>query len=219
MRVVGITGHHRIYIRATRPVPGAHLLIANGAGYPAPRRATSSSCGQRGAGTALRQAAAGAPRRRTTRADGPTSRRGATCTGLRTSVARCTTSSRRCSGRSSFVGLLLALIGVYGMTAYRGGAAVPRVRRAHRARRAGPRHHPTGVARGERDGAARAGHRARRGQLGAGTAVRLPVRLRRSAPYFMAGSLVALFAATVLAGVPPALRATRIDPVDTMRSE
>ena len=38
-------------------------------------------------------------------------------------------------------------------------------------------------------------------------------------PYFMAGAVVALFAATVLAGVPPALRAARINPVDTLRAE
>ncbi len=39
------------------------------------------------------------------------------------------------------------------------------------------------------------------------------------APYFMAGATVVLFAATVLAGIPPALRAARVNPVDTLRAE
>ena len=38
-------------------------------------------------------------------------------------------------------------------------------------------------------------------------------------PYFLAAAVVALFAATVLAGIPPALRAARVNPVDTLRSE
>ncbi|MDE3054992.1 MAG: hypothetical protein KGJ70_13970, partial [Gemmatimonadota bacterium] len=37
--------------------------------------------------------------------------------------------------------------------------------------------------------------------------------------YFMGGAVLALFAATVVAGIPPALRAARTNPVDTLRSE
>ncbi len=39
------------------------------------------------------------------------------------------------------------------------------------------------------------------------------------APAFMLGAMVALFGATVAAGIPPALRAARVNPVDTLRAE
>ncbi|MDE3152707.1 MAG: ABC transporter permease, partial [Gemmatimonadota bacterium] len=122
-------------------------------------------------------------------------------------------------GAFAFIGLLLALIGVYGMAAY----AVEQ-----RAREFGIRIALGAQARDIirivlRDGNATALLGLALGLVFANWAEGLLAHYLFGydglAPYFMAGAMVALFAATVLAGIPPALRAARVDPVDTLRSE
>ncbi|HUX33656.1 MAG TPA: FtsX-like permease family protein [Gemmatimonadaceae bacterium] len=122
-------------------------------------------------------------------------------------------------GAFAITGLLLALIGVYGVAAY----GVER-----RVREFGVR-----IALGARtsdilrlvlrDGNATALLGLAVGLLLANWAEQFIAHFLfgfdASEPYFLAVAVVVLFAATVAAGVPPALRAARVNPVDTLRSE
>ena len=100
-----------------------------------------------------------------------------------------------------------------------GGGAGARVRRAHRARRADPGYYPPRIARRERDGTPGLAIGLVVANWAEGLLYSFLFGYDAVAPLFMAGAVVALFAATVLAGIPPALRAARVNPVDTLRSE
>ncbi|MHB1863171.1 MAG: FtsX-like permease family protein [Gemmatimonadaceae bacterium] len=217
MRVVGITGPIVMARCGIDPCPEHMFLIANGAGYPAPTASTTFIVRSKGP-----PAAFVTPLRAALTSDYP---------GAIPDVATWDDATGAASERSlydfvttlfgsfAFIGLLLALIGVYGMTAY----AVEQ-----RAREFGVR-----IALGAqtrdiitmvlRQGNATALLGLAVGLIAANWAEHLLYGFLfgydTMAPLFMAGAVVALFAATVLAGVPPALRAARTNPVDTLRSE
>ncbi len=122
-------------------------------------------------------------------------------------------------GTFAVIGLLLALIGVYGVAAY-GVEQRTRefgVRIALGARAGDIIRHVL------RDGNATALLGIAIGLLVANWAEHFFARFLfgfdEMEPYFLAASVVLVFAATIVAGIPPALRAARIDPVDTLRSE
>lgn len=122
-------------------------------------------------------------------------------------------------GSFAAIGLLLALIGVYGMAAY----AVEQRRREFGVRIALGAQSRDIIRIVLRDGNATALLGLAVGLLFANWAEGLLAHYLFGydgmAPYFMAGAMVVLFAATVLAGIPPALRAARMNPVDTLRAE
>ncbi len=122
-------------------------------------------------------------------------------------------------GSFAAIGLLLALIGVYGMAAY----AVEQRKREFGVRIALGAQSRDIIRIVLRDGNATALLGLAVGLLFANWAEGLLAHYLFGydgmAPYFMAGAMVVLFAATVLAGIPPALRAARTNPVDTLRAE
>ena len=119
-------------------------------------------------------------------------------------------------GSFAAIGLLLALIGVYGMAAY----AVEQRKREFGVRIALGAQSRDIIRIVLRDGNATALLGLAVGLLFANWAEGLLAHYLFGydgmAPYFMAGAMVVLFAATVLAGIPPALRAARTNPVDTL---
>lgn len=218
MRVVGIIGS----IALTNVCDGEAcdmptILIANGAGYPPPAGATVYLL--RGAGPAgplvdrvRHRIAVDVP------GDSANVGTAREWLGLDT-LAQMQDFVATLFGSFALVGLLLALIGVYGVSAY----TVER-----RAREFGVR-----VALGAqtrdivtlvlRDGNATALLGIAAGLLAADWVASLLqnflLGVDQREPYFLAVSVVLLFAATIAAGVPPALRAARVNPVDTLRSE
>ncbi len=218
MRVVGIIGS----IALTNVCDGGAcdvptILIANGAGYPAATGATVY---------VLRGTAPAGPLvdrvRHRIAVDVPQA--SANVTTMRESLGLNTLAQMQdfvatLFGSFALVGLLLALIGVYGVSAY----AVQR-----RAREFGVR-----VALGAqtrdivtlvlRDGNATALLGIAAGLLAADWVAHLLqsflLGVDKNEPYFLGVSVVLLFGATIAAGIPPALRASRVNPVDTLRSE
>ena len=217
MRIVGITGPLMMGRCGIDPCARNMFFIANGAGFPAPAGQTNYIVRSKGSAATfverLHQALA---------SDypgvAPSVATWDDATGV-TAVRELYDFLSSLFGAFAFLGLLLALIGVYGVTAY----AVEQRRREFGVR----------VALGA-DARAIIMMVLRQGNATAllGLAIGLVVAnwaeglldsflfgYDAVAPYFMAGAVVALFAATVLAGVPPALRAARVNPVDTLRSE
>ena len=122
---------------------------------------------------------------------------------------------------SSFaaIGLLLALIGVYGVAAY----GVERRAREFGVRIALGARTADIVRMVLRDGNATALLGLAVGLLLANWGEQFIARFLFGfddlEPYFLAASVIALFVATVAAGLPAALRASRVDPVETLRTE
>ena len=218
MRVVGIARNTVSGMWCDNgPCASPTFYIANGAGFPAPISSTSFIVRTTGSPSAfidrLRlRLAADYP------GEVPSVSTWADAIGM-TELAQLYDFITALFGSFTFVGLLLALIGVYGMAAYSVEL---------RAREFGVR-----IALGAqtrdivrlvlREGNATALLGLAIGLVTADWAEGLLSNMLfgydSAALYFMAGAMVALFAATVLAGVPPALRAARVNPVDTLRSE
>lgn len=122
-------------------------------------------------------------------------------------------------GTFAVIGLLLALIGVYGVAAY----GVERRTREFGVRIALGAKGSDVVMHVLRDGNATALLGIAVGLLVANWGEQFIAKFLfgfdAQEPYFLAASVLLVFAATVLAGIPPALRATRVNPVDTLRSE
>ena len=218
MRVVGIIKPIAIdYTCGAAACQSPTFLIANGAGYPAPMNATHFIL--RGTGPAgplvdrvRRQLVIDAP------ADSSSVFTLREALGI-TGMAQIQDFVATLFGSFALVGLLLALIGVYGVAAY----AVER-----RAREFGVR-----IALGAqqrdiiklvlRDGNATALLGLATGLLAADWVAHLLqaflLGVSDNEPWCLAVSVVLLFAATIAAGVPAALRAARVNPVDTLRAE
>jgi putative ABC transport system permease protein len=217
MRVVGITGQVAMSRCGLDPCREHMFFIANGAGWPARTASTTYLVRSKGPASAFLT-----PLGAAVRSDHPGTRAGVatwdevTGTAYLQSLYDFVTTL---FGSFSLIGLLLALIGVYGMIAY----AVEQ-----RAREFGVR-----IALGAqtrdivkivlRQGNATALLGLAIGLIAANWAEQLLYGFLygydQMAPFFMAGAVVALFAATVLSGIPPALRASRLNPADTLRSE
>lgn len=217
MRVVGIAKSTIYYICDAGPCPSPTFYVANGAGFPAPVSSTYFIVRAKGAPQPLVD-----PIRAHLAADYPNGRprveTWADMTGL-SSLAGTYDFITTLFGSFSFVGLLLALIGVYGMAAY----AVEQRTREFGVRIALGAQARDIIRLVLREGNATALLGLAIGLIAAdwleGLLQQFLFGYDDQALYFMAGCLVALFATTVLAGVPPALRAARIDPVDTLRAE
>ncbi len=217
MRIVGITGDVKMGRCGLQPCAQTMYFIANGAGFPAPIGETDYIVRSKG------PAAPFVPRLRTAiAADYPgVVPRVATwdeATGL-TGQRQIYDFVATLFGSFALIGLLLALIGVYGVSAY----AVARRQREFGVRIALGARTPDIIKMVLRQGNATALLGLAIGLIVANWAEQLLGTFLwgndAMAPYFMAGAVVALFAATVLAGVPSALRAARTNPVDTLRSE
>ena len=117
------------------------------------------------------------------------------------------------------IGLLLALIGVYGVAAY----GVERRSREFGVRIALGARGSDIIRHVLRDGNATALLGIAIGLLAANWGEQFIAKFLfgfdAQEPYFLASSVVLVFAATVVAGIPSALRAARVNPVDTLRSE
>ncbi len=217
MRVVGIAKPTIYYICNAGPCPAPTFYVANGAGFPAPVTST---------GFVIRTATAPGPLLEPIRAhlaaDYPQgSARVETwddVTGLRT-ITTTYDFITTLFGSFSLLGLLLALIGVYGMSAY----AVEQRTREFGVRIALGAQTRDIIRIVLREGNATALLGLALGLIAADWVQALLYGFLYGyddqSLYFMSACLVSLFAATVLAGVPPALRAARIDPVDTLRAE
>lgn len=219
MRIVGITGPAMMSRSrcGIAPCPGHMFFIANGAGWPAPMASTTYIVRSKGPAkafltplnTALASDYPGKIQEVATWDD-------LTGTAYQQSLYDFVTTL---FGSFASIGLLLALIGVYGMTAY----AVEQRSREFGVRIALGAQTRDIIKMVLRQGNATALLGLAIGLIVANWAEQLLYGFLfgydAMAPFFMAGAVVALFTATVLAGIPPALRAARVNPVDTLRSE
>ncbi|MGA9837590.1 MAG: FtsX-like permease family protein [Gemmatimonadaceae bacterium] len=217
MRVVGITGPIVINPCGIFACPEHTFLIANGAGYPAPTASTTFIVRSKGPAQAFVT-----PLRAALASDYPGVTPGVATWGDVTGTAYQQSLYDFVTtlfGSFAFIGLLLALIGVYGMTAY----AVEQRSREFGVRIALGAQTRDIIKMVLRQGNATALLGLAIGLLVANWVEQLLYGFLfgydQMAPFFMAGAVVALFGATVLAGIPPALRASRVNPVDTLRSE
>ncbi|MDE3173008.1 MAG: ABC transporter permease [Gemmatimonadota bacterium] len=217
MRIVGIAATVMMGQCGIDPCSTGMFFIANGAGFPAPLGTTNYVVRSRGPAGAfvapLRQAVAsdypGAAPEVSTWDDAT----GASYTrALYDFVGTL-------FGAFALIGLLLALIGVYGVTAY----AVEQRQREFGVRIALGAQTRDIVTMVLRQGNATALLGLALGLIVANWTEHLLAYFLwgydQMALYFMGGAVLALFAATVVAGIPPALRAARTNPVDTLRSE
>ena len=217
MRIVGISAAVQMGSCIEGPCPAHIFFIANGAGFPAPAVGTEYLIRAKGSPSALLSRVSA---RLSADYEGvvPDVRTWDDAIGLRPIEATHDFVSAL-FGSFSFVGLLLALIGVYGMAAY----SVEQREREFGVRIALGAQTRDIIRVVLREGNATALLGLAIGLVVANWAEGLLDSFifgyDAVAPYFMAGAVVALFAATVLAGIPPALRAARLNPVDTLRSE
>jgi len=217
MRIVGISAAVQMGSCSEGPCPAHTFFIANGAGFPAPAVGTEYLVRAKGSASAFLSRVSA---RLSADYDGvvPDVRTWDDAIGLRP-IQSTHDFVTALFGSFSFVGLLLALIGVYGMAAY----SVEQREREFGVRIALGAQTRDIIRLVLREGNATALLGLAIGLIVANWAEGLLYSFLFGydavAPLFMAGAVVALFAATVLAGVPPALRAARVNPVDTLRAE